>query len=66
VLRAREGRVSEFLAHPADGEADWGWRAFTRGRVATATVPGTHHTILNRANVEAVAAEIRRIGVAAR
>jgi pyochelin synthetase len=66
VLRARDGRVSEFLAHPADADGDWGWRAFTRGGVATATVPGSHHTILLRENVTAVAVEIRRLEPAAR
>ncbi len=46
VLRAAEGRVSEFIGHPADGAPDWGWSGFTSGTVSSETVPGNHYTIL--------------------
>jgi thioesterase domain-containing protein len=51
VLRASQGRVTEFMKHPADAEADWGWRHFTRGRVLTGAVPGTHYTVLAPSNL---------------
>ena len=59
VLRAAEGRVTEFDGHPFAARPDWGWAGLTRGRVTTATVPGTHHTLLAEANVGAVAAALR-------
>jgi pyochelin synthetase len=61
VLRAAEGRVSEFAGHPSAGRPDWGWAELTRGRVRTATVPGSHHTLLAEPNVDAVAATLRSL-----
>jgi thioesterase domain-containing protein len=45
LLRARDGTVSEFAAHPCHGEQDWGWRALCR-RLTLAHVPGNHHSLL--------------------
>ena len=61
MLRAAEGRVAEFAGHPFAARPDWGWASLTRGRVTTATVPGTHHTLLAEANVAAVAAALRSV-----
>ncbi len=47
VLRAGEGRVSEFIGHPADHTPDWGWSLFTRGPVSSTVIPGNHYTILS-------------------
>jgi thioesterase domain-containing protein len=61
VLRAAEGRVTEFAGHPFGERPDWGWAGLTRGRVRTAAVPGTHHTLLAEAHVGAVAAAVRSV-----
>jgi thioesterase domain-containing protein len=55
VLRAQQGSVSEFADHPFAGMPDWGWTSLTKGRVDTAAVPGTHHTVLADRHVVAVA-----------
>jgi pyochelin synthetase len=55
VVRAAEGHVGEFDGHPASGAPDWGWASLTRGFVATASVPGTHHTLLTARHVDALA-----------
>jgi hypothetical protein len=47
LLRARQGRVTEFAAHPARGD-DWGWAAYSPA-VTVAWAPGTHHTMLTAA-----------------
>jgi amino acid adenylation domain-containing protein len=47
VLRAREGRVSEFAGHPAEHTSDWGWAACTLGTVSSVVIPGNHYTILS-------------------
>jgi len=47
LLRARQGRVTEFAAHPARGD-DWGWAAYSPA-VTVAWMPGTHHTMLTAA-----------------
>jgi pyochelin synthetase len=61
VVRAADGAVSEFAGHPDAGRPDWGWAALTTGRVATATVPGSHHTLLAEPHVGAVAAAVRSL-----
>ena len=45
LLRASEGQVAEFDGHPETAAPDWGWRHFTRGRVRSIRVPGTHRSI---------------------
>ena len=47
LLRARQGRVTEFAAHPARSD-DWGWAAYSPA-VTVAWTPGTHHTMLTAA-----------------
>ncbi len=67
VLRAGQGRVTEFDHHPHEGSADWGWASLTSGRVATATVAGgTHHTLLGEHHAGTVAGAISRSGHARR
>ncbi|AXI80098.1 non-ribosomal peptide synthetase [Peterkaempfera bronchialis] len=60
VVRARDGQVGEFADHPCAAAPDWGWAALTTGRTATASVPGTHHTLLTSPLVAAVSAAIDR------
>jgi len=60
VFRAREGRVSEFADHPADGTLDWGWASLTRGKVASTVVSGSHYTILSPQNIDALLSEMKR------
>ncbi|MGZ3240265.1 MAG: thioesterase domain-containing protein, partial [Burkholderiaceae bacterium] len=59
VLRAKEGRVSEFIGHPADRKPDWGWSSFTRGQVTSAIVPGNHYTILSLEHGAVLLAELK-------
>jgi thioesterase domain-containing protein len=58
VLRAAEGRVSEFVDHPAFASADWGWSEFTRGKLDCANIPGTHYTVLNERNIDVLIATL--------
>jgi yersiniabactin nonribosomal peptide synthetase len=58
VLRASEGRVSEFAGHPDAALPDWGWRRLTSGTVHCTQVPGTHYTILDEPNVGALAQQV--------
>ena len=60
VLRANEGRVSEFADHPAHEEADWGWAKFTQGEVYCAQTPGAHHTLLDEKNIDALVAVLKK------
>jgi pyochelin synthetase len=60
VLRAAAGSVGEFAGHPCADAADWGWAGLTTGAVTTATLPGTHYTVLTDPHVTAVAAAVRR------
>jgi pyochelin synthetase len=46
VVRARDGAVTEFAGHPAQGQPDWGWSSLTTGGTRATVVPGTHHTLL--------------------
>jgi amino acid adenylation domain-containing protein len=54
VLRAKDGDVSEFADHPAFAAIDWGWREFTRGQIECSWVPGTHYTVLQKHNLDAL------------
>jgi pyochelin synthetase len=56
VIRAAHGRVSEFAGHPHTGSPAWGWDALTTGRTTATTTDGSHHTLLTRTHVAAVAA----------
>jgi amino acid adenylation domain-containing protein len=56
VVRAERSGVSEFADHRFATSPDWGWSQVTGGRVAAATVPGTHHTLLTDPHVVGVAA----------
>jgi thioesterase domain-containing protein len=58
VLRARQGRVSEFADHPYADAPAWGWPECTAGAVTPVEVAGTHHTLLSEPSVTAVAAAI--------
>jgi yersiniabactin nonribosomal peptide synthetase len=58
VIKAQFGTVGEFAGHPAAHEADWGWGAFTRGRVQARVVPGNHYTLLSPQNLPRTAGEI--------
>ncbi len=60
VLRAAHGVVSEFADHPEANSPGWGWASLTTGVVCTATVPGTHHTLLAAEHVAALADVINR------
>jgi amino acid adenylation domain-containing protein len=61
VLRAEDRVVSEFADHPADADAAWGWGRYTSGPVATASLPGNHHTLLRAPNVHRLAATLHRL-----
>lgn len=53
LLRAGEGIVDEFSQHPDSAAPDWGWSAFTRGRVQVLSIPGHHHSVLGEAAMAA-------------
>jgi thioesterase domain-containing protein len=55
VLRASEGRVSEFADHPAAHTPDWGWADCTSGAVSSLAIPGSHYTILSPRHGDALA-----------
>jgi pyochelin synthetase len=61
LLRARDGRVSEYAAHPHEAAGDWGWSSRTRGTVATRAVAGTHHTLFNSEHIADVVAALREL-----
>jgi thioesterase domain-containing protein len=60
LVRAVDGRVTEFAGHPAATAPDWGWSELTSGTVSSTAVPGTHHTLLTSGRVGAVADAITR------
>lgn len=67
LIRARDGRVSEYASHPHEAMHDWGWSARTRGTVAMRTVAGTHHSLFSPEHIADVVAAFRElvpIGVA--
>lgn len=61
LIRARDGRVSEYAAHPHEATEDWGWSACTRGAVASRVVSGTHHSLFSAPHIAAVVAALREI-----
>ncbi|MDJ0763007.1 MAG: amino acid adenylation domain-containing protein [Myxococcota bacterium] len=63
VIKALDGRVSEFMQHPALEDPDWGWSSFTRGKVINYSVQGSHYTVLSQKNMRFIADKImERIG----
>ncbi|QQP99598.1 non-ribosomal peptide synthetase [Lysobacter enzymogenes] len=61
LIRARDGRVSEYAGHPDEAAADWGWSARTRGTVATRIVAGTHHSLFGEQHLAEVVAALREL-----
>lgn len=61
LIRARDGHVSEYAAHPHEAMDDWGWSARTRGTVATRTVAGTHHSLFGAQHLADVVAALRAL-----
>jgi thioesterase domain-containing protein len=61
VIKAQDGTVGEFAGHPAAHEADWGWSAYSRGRVHARVVPGNHYTLLSPRHLARTAGEIDSI-----
>lgn len=61
LIRARDGRVSEYAAHPHEAMGDWGWSSRTRGAVATRVVAGTHHSLFSSQHIADVVAAIREL-----
>nr|WP_057947093.1 non-ribosomal peptide synthetase [Lysobacter enzymogenes] len=61
LIRARDGRVSEYAGHPDEAAADWGWSARTRGTVATRVVAGTHHSLFGTRHLAEVVAALREL-----
>jgi pyochelin synthetase len=61
LIRARDGRVSEYAAHPHEAAGDWGWSACTRGTVASRVVAGTHHTLFSSQHIADVVAALREL-----
>ena len=62
LIRARDGRVSEYAAHPQEATDHWGWASLTRGTVAARTVAGTHHTLFAAQHLTEVVAALRELG----
>lgn len=46
IVRVTENSVSEFAAHPAKADADWGWGGFCSGSIRSVVTPGNHHDFL--------------------
>lgn len=61
LIRARDGRVSEYAGHPHEAADDWGWSARTRGTVATRVVAGTHHSLFAAQHLAEVVAALREL-----
>ena len=61
LIRARDGRVSEYAAHPHEASDDWGWSSRTRGTVAARTVAGTHHSLFASQHIGDVVAALRAL-----
>ncbi len=58
LIRARDGAVSEFAAHPHGQRTDWGWRDFSSANVDTESFTGTHYTLLSESSLPGVAKAI--------
>lgn len=61
LIRARDGRVSEYAAHPHEATGDWGWSPRTRGRVATRVVAGTHHSLFSSQHLADVVSAVQEL-----
>lgn len=61
LIRARDGRVSEYAGHPREAAADWGWSSRTRGTVAARVVAGTHHSLFASQHIAEVVAALREL-----
>jgi thioesterase domain-containing protein/acyl carrier protein len=61
LIRARDGLVSEYAAHPQTASADWGWSGRTRGAVRARVVAGTHHSLFSPPYIDEVAAALREL-----
>jgi yersiniabactin nonribosomal peptide synthetase len=46
VVKAGAPGIADMALHPQAGAADWGWSAWTSGRVDALTLPGGHHAVL--------------------
>lgn len=60
LLRARDGEVSEFAAHPHREAADWGWKRVTAGHVESRFLSGTHYTLLASDAIDVIAEEVEQ------
>lgn len=61
LVRARDGRVSEYATHPDTAMGDWGWSTLTRGTVTTRVVAGTHHSLFSPTHIAEVVAAFREL-----
>lgn len=61
LIRARDGRVSEYAAHPHEAMGDWGWSSRTRGTVTARAVAGTHHSLFSPQHLDEVVAALREL-----
>jgi pyochelin synthetase len=61
LIRARDGRVSEYATHPHEAMRDWGWSSRTRGTVAMRAVAGTHHSLFSPTHIGDVVAALREL-----
>lgn len=59
LIRARDGRVSEYAMHPHTALQDWGWGSRTRGTVVTRFVGGTHHSLFHPPHLAEVVAALK-------
>ncbi len=56
LIRAEHDVVSEFADHPCANEPGWGWQELCK-TLATASLPGSHYTLLGASSVARLAAE---------
>lgn len=61
LVRARDGRVSEYAMHPDTAMGDWGWSSRTRGTVTTRIVAGTHHSLFSPTHIAEVVTAFREL-----
>jgi thioesterase domain-containing protein len=59
VLRASQGRVSEFAQHPHAQAPCWGWSRLTEGHTEAFDVEGTHQSLLTQPAVAICAQRIQ-------
>lgn len=64
LARAADGVIAEFAGHPYTDRPDWGWALLTSGPVYAERLRGTHHTLLQRSHVDAVARVVNGIRIA--